>query len=97
LVYHYGQINAPVNDRYLRSTKALVSLLTLVRQYEKAGRQVEMSLSELEITKRSAGLPGKISLLLLVVMNEKGCWDMRNLYYILICSVLLNYDTAGRG
>ena len=34
IVYHYGQINAPVNDRYLEINQSFGSLLTLVRQYE---------------------------------------------------------------
>jgi cobalt-zinc-cadmium resistance protein CzcA len=51
--YQYGQINAPVNDRYIDINQNFGSLLTRIQQYNLAKKQVEVSLSELEIKKRS--------------------------------------------
>jgi len=53
LMYHYGQINAPVNDRYIEINQNFGSLLTHIQQRSMAKKQVEASLAELEISKRS--------------------------------------------
>ena len=51
--YQYGQINAPVNDRYLDINQNFGSLLTRIQHYNMAKKQERASLSELEIAKKS--------------------------------------------
>jgi len=69
--YQYGQINAPVNDRYLEINQNFGSLLARIRQYGMARKQEEASLSELEISKRSLAAQVKSAYYCWWYMNEK--------------------------
>ena len=69
--YQYGQMYSTENDRYLAINQNFGSLLTRIRQYGMAKKQVEASLSELEISKRSLAAQVKSAYFFWWYMHEK--------------------------
>jgi cobalt-zinc-cadmium resistance protein CzcA len=69
--YTYGQINSPLNDRYLDVHQHFGSLLTPIQKSIMAKKQVSLNLADMEIQKRSLTAQVKSAYYFWWFQNEK--------------------------